>query len=138
VQWASLLITPRHDSLLNVSIRQTDGDDPQAEAQDSSYTFGLRANKITLLSDRIRDQNSPLGRNRWEGNLIDALKKRLVARANAALTTTCLASDLLLAQIELRKSGMYLRYNCAQEDAEVTTVIAYSLLDPALFHFPLP
>jgi hypothetical protein len=70
--------------------------------------------------------------------LVDALKKRLVARANAALTTTCLASDLLLKQIELRKSGLHLHYICAQEDAEVTTVIAYSLLDPAIFHFPFP
>jgi hypothetical protein len=138
VQWASLLVTPRHDSLLNISIRRTAGDDPQAEAQDSSYTFRLRAHKITLLSDRIRDQNSPVVRNRWEGKLVDALKKRLVARANAALTTTCLASDLLLKQIELRKSGLHLHYICAQEDAEVTTVIAYSLLDPAIFHFPFP
>lgn len=138
VQWASLLVTPRHDSLLNVSIRRTASDDPQAEAQDSSYTFRLRANKITLLSDRIRDQNSPVIRNRWEGKMIDALKKQLIARANAELNTTCLASDLLLKQIELRKSGLYLRYICAQEDADVTTVIAYSLFDPAIFHFPFP
>lgn len=138
VQWASLLVTPRHDSLLNVSIRRTAGDDPQAEAQDSSYTFRLRANTIALLSDRIRDQNSPVARNRWEGKLLDALKKPLVARANAALTTTCLASDLLLKQIELRKSGLYLRYSCTQEDVDVTTLIAYSLLDPTSFHFPFP
>jgi hypothetical protein len=45
---------------------------------------------------------------------------------------------MLLNQIELRKSGLYLRYSCAKEAAEVTTVIAYSLLDPAIFHFPFP
>jgi len=138
VRWASLLVTPRHDSLLNVSILRTVGDDPHASSQDSSYTFRLRANKITLLSDRIRDKNSPVVRNRWEGKIIDTLKKRLVVRANAVLPTPCLASELLIKQIELRKAGLYLRYICAQEDADVTTVIAYSLLDPAIFHFPFP
>lgn len=138
VHWASLLVTPRHDSLLNVSILRTHGDYPYASAEDSSYTFRLRANKIALLSDRIRDKNAPVVRNRWEGKIIDALKKRLIARANAELTTTCLASDLLIKQIELRKSGLYLRYICAQEDADVTTVIPYRSLDPAIFHFPFP
>jgi hypothetical protein len=138
VHWASLLVTPRHDSLLNVSILRTAGDDPYAPSQDSSYTFRLRANKIILLSDRIQGQNSPVVRNKWEGKIINALTKQLAARANAALTTPCLASDLLIKQIELRKSGLYMRYICAQEDADVTTVITYSLLDPAIFHFSFP
>jgi hypothetical protein len=138
VHWVSLLVTPRHDSLLNVSILRTTGDDPQAEAQDSSYTFRLRANKIALLSDRIRDKNSPVVRNRWEGKILAALSKRLVVRAKAVLGTTCLASDLLIKQVELRKPGLYLRYICAQEDADVTTVIPYSLLDPVIFHLSFP
>jgi hypothetical protein len=138
VHWASLLVTPRHDSLLNVSILRSQGDDLQAPMQDSSYTFRLRANKIALVSDRIRDKNSPVVRNRWEGKILDVLKKRLVVRANAVLGNTCLASDLLLKQIELRKSGLYLRYSCTQEDADVTTVVSYSLLDPTILHFSLP
>ncbi len=138
VYWASLLVTSRHDSLLNVSILRTAGDYPRAPTQDSSYTFRLRANKIVLLSDRIRDKKFLIIRNRWEGKIIDALGKRLVARANAVLVNTCLASDLLIKQVELRKSGLYLRYICAQEDADVTTVIPYRSLDPTIFHFSFP
>lgn len=153
IKEVTLLVTPRHDSLLNV-VKGIYEEGQREPAREAEYQFVLRAGRVRQLPSVLCPDPTREGQS-LERRVLRAAGPHLSATARRKLHVPCAPKNLVVKHLTFESNGLRVMYHvclpgygekfrCAEDDVNedreniIGALLPYQKLAPALFAFAFP